>query len=213
MKQNNISFLFGSGASLAAGLPSTSDITNEIMENYNNRFKDNEGYSQKSSSNQGNPNADYPIKIHDILKIINDDLNNYYKKVANTDYTVNYEEVFDILQTLNNALSRDVDYPVSNKLIEHLLLKINPLSAYEAIADLKTKIMESMNFIKSIIHVKLIKKEGCIDYFSVLADITNHYQLKDINIFTLNHDFLVEKYLSKKLIYFYDGFGEKDKYG
>ena len=48
----NIAFLFGAGASIPAGMPTTYDISKEVFEGWDNWYFNNLEYWLKCSSNQ-----------------------------------------------------------------------------------------------------------------------------------------------------------------
>ncbi len=214
---NKVALLLGSGMSIPAGLPGTWDITNEILNNYNKWFKDGEEYRLKTASGQSEdyfancPYSRYPQKISRFLKIIATELNQYYCTIAKSEYTVNYEEIFDVINQIKLGFSRDVDNPLTNRIIHCLVHSIDPIfpDNQDKYEEVKLLCKEAEKFIKSVIHLSLVKKHGCINYLDIISQIVENSYVPGIA--TLNHDTLLEKSLRKNLIEYNDGFAEAGK--
>jgi len=214
-----ISFLFGCGISIPAGLPGTWEITNEILCNWDKWFKCDTQYRLKANSSQGkeyfnsSPYSDYPRKIGYFLNLINKEIDQYYGYVAKIDAIQNYEEIYDFIYHISQALSREIDNPFTNRIVQSLVHSIEPLftANQNKYQELQLLCDESMLFMKNVILSKLSNKFGCLDYFGVIADLIKTKEIH--SIFTLNHDRLFESFLRKKLIEYYDGFKPVEENG
>lgn len=215
----NISFLFGSGISIPAGLPSTRDITNEILCNWNEWYKYDSQYRLKATSGQSpeyfenSQYSDYTRKIAFFLNLINREILHYYGFITKIDTIQNYEEIYDVVYHIRKALSRNVDNPLTNRLIHSLVHSIDPISPcnqnkYE---ELRLLCDESIQYMKNIIYYNLTRKHSCLDYLNIIAELIKNEKIK--SIFTLNHDCLLETFLRKNEIEYYDGFEMPAKNG
>lgn len=207
-----VSFLFGCGISIPAGLPCTCEITKEILCRWDKWYKCNTQYRLKANSGQSNEYFDnlshkeYPRKIAYFLNLINKEINQYYGYVAKIDSIQNYEEIYDFVYHIRKALSKDIDNPLTNRIIQSLVHSIDPIfpKNQDKYEELQLLCDESMQYMKNIIHANLTKKHGCIDYLRIIAELIRENIVK--NIFTLNHDRITESYLIKNSIEYYDGF-------
>ncbi len=212
LKKSRISLLLGSGMSLKAGLPSTREITDEIMNHHKKWYQDGMRYSLKSPHQSGNyydnrPSAHYPRKIAKFLKIIESEISNYYETKTNrTNQQINYEEIYDVVNQIEQSLFRTIDNPLTNLLINKLLTLIEPLTkSDDNLEGLKLLCSESKSYVKSILEIQL-HNSGCSDYLNIIEEIRELERNRVFNIFTLNHDFLLENYFGKNCIGFCDGF-------
>jgi hypothetical protein len=216
---NNISFLLGCGISIPAGLPGTWEITNEIICNWDKWYKDDTQYLLKKSSRQSkeyfekSPYSDWTRKIAFFLNLINKEIKQYYGFIAKIDVVDNYEEIYDFVYHIRQALTRTIDNPLTNRIINCLMhsSEFFHSSNEDKYSELKLLCYESMQFIKNVVHSQLQKKGTKSSGFNIIKNVIEKGNVQ--SIFTLNHDTLLEEFLKEKNIEFYDGFEKKSKNG
>ncbi|MBI3258353.1 MAG: hypothetical protein HYZ54_02565 [Ignavibacteriae bacterium] len=109
----NITFLFGAGASIPAGMPTTYDISEEVFEGWANwsfhQFDCIQWVCSKSSNNLRNSieqyfpdndyleRQDYPRRVSIFLNLIRTECEQYYRIISSKSIYTNYEEIFDII--------------------------------------------------------------------------------------------------------------------
>ncbi len=67
------------------------------------------------------------------------------------------------------------------------------------------------NYIRDVVESKLRREPTSLNHLTCLVDAMRDETLKGCDIFTLNHDLLIEKLLIRHEIPFDDGFGDPDK--
>lgn len=214
----NIAFLFGAGASIPAGMPTTYDISKEVFEGWDNWYFNNLEYWLKCSSNQSleifesSPYRNYAKEAGHFINLIRTECELYYLTIAKESVSTNYEEVFDVIRQLDMSQSREIDNPI----IGAFLLKIRSLSHHlwnesednhHSHLSFKDLCESSQSFIKSVLRYKLsshhIKDVG---YFQFIKDITGNRSISLEGICTLNHDMTIERFFKEQKIEFVDGF-------
>jgi len=184
-KNLNISLLVGAGISYHTGIPKMDELTNHIL---------NGIVSEGHTDYIKNPNGN----IIAFLNIIKDEIIDYYK-ILNIEYNINYESIFDVIDQIDNVLRQRNDNPAISQLIKKLLkLYDNELN------EIKNVCHDSILYIKSVL-LSYLNSSQCPYYFNIFEKI-QELSNKPLNIFTLNHDNLLENFFGKNLIKFIDGF-------
>jgi hypothetical protein len=196
----SIAFLFGAGVSIPAKMPSTKDLTNEILNDYEKwcnafevgqSFQTVENYKKRHTVNL--PNQRKIVEIGNFLNQLLKLLKKYNKNV--TDIT--YEDIYDTLNQIHGNISENYKNPLIepfvNELIEICGNSIDLLS------------FQSMKFIEDVIRLRL-RSNSRQAVLSPLIKIINENSLNSIHIFTLNFDTLIEELLVNEGIDYCDGF-------
>lgn len=214
-KENkNIAFLLGAGVSIPAGMPSTQDLTDEILCKWYKWYKDGDQYRLKANSGQSKLYFDlidkgYTRKIAFFLNLIKNEIDHYYGFIAKVDTLVSYEEIYDLVYHIHQALTRNNDDPLTNRIIHNLVHSIEPICEcnQDKYRELELLCTKSLSFIKYVIYIKLSKSYSYLNYLRIIDELNKKGCLK--SIFTLNHDTIIESYLRKNLVEYYDGFSEQ----
>lgn len=207
-----IAFLLGAGISIPAELPSTRTITDIILSGDGiMRHTDRTYYF-------GTPLYDQPDqyvpKVTIFLNRLKIECDLYYLYQYSR-YTT-YEEIYYIASQIEDSERFEYDNPAVQPLIDKIMPEILPIIRHRpfdrdkswTIAELAS---EATNYIRDIVWNLLTKAPKKLDY---LASIKNAYldsQLTKINIFTLNHDTILEQYLAQNDIQVNDGFGAEER--
>jgi hypothetical protein len=208
--QNKITFLLGAGTSIPAQMPSTEDITNKILCGKCIKRHSSGNYSCDLPSNFGFPD-EYVPRILKLLRTIKIEIDNYYKNSSR--FFTNYEDIYYVTSQIEDSESGKYDNPIVQPFIDKILPRIQQLFSSKK-SDIKQSwrlqeiANEATNYIRDIVWHMLSNNVCCLDYLSCLKDSCLDNQLSNIDIFTLNHDKIIEKYLSQNKIRFDDGFDE-----
>ncbi|MGA2298234.1 MAG: SIR2 family protein [FCB group bacterium] len=197
----NIAFLLGAGVSIPAGMPDVKELTNEIFSNYKNWCISNTAGQRFQTivsfkhPNNFKPEQDEIFTIANFLKIVGSLLE---KHTDNLELN-SYEDVYDILFQIHAHISKNYENPALQSLINEL--QKNNSKPIDFLCT------QSLKFIEDVVRYKL-QTNSRIGKLEPLLKIIKLYDEKEIHIFTLNYDTLIEDYLSKKVT-FHDGFTHK----
>jgi len=176
---NKITFLFGAGISIPAGLPSGNQLTQRILAN-DRIFRHSSGvYFQ---------DGEFPAyKEHGHFFRVLNEINQYL--VDNGTPEPSYEDIFDICYTLSHK---------SDKVLIDKLADINEF-------DLKDS-AELCNYFNFFIYGQLATSRS-LKYFDNMINFCKNKS--KINYFTLNHDLLLERVLSNHKFDYVNGFDKQ----
>ncbi len=192
---DSINLLLGAGVSLHADMPGTWDLTDEILNKYQDWYTEmglEFKYLPKREGFEGKVDIDVDL-IGKLINDINSILRNFSKR--STDPT--YEDIFEAInQIISYELNQDFNlllYPT----IEYL--KNNFINVKIEKFDDCTKLIED------IIRYRL-QSNGRKMKEKPIQDILKDKKYSEVNIFTLNFDTLIEELLDRQNIDFNDGF-------
>lgn len=227
MNSDSIIFLFGAGVSIPAGTPNIKDITEAVISGNNViRYSDctycilkPDGYTYLLNDMQSIKTPGYNMyreQVDRILKFINlikIEIEKYYKNWPSR--SINYEDIYFAIDQFYNCESGEYDNPAIKPFIEKYLPDIMPLLSgpYNYIDDRCEPYQladEAMNYIRDIVWQKLALIPNNIDYLKTLFESCISDNQRQLEIFTLNHDMVIESALKKAEIKFCDGFSEPE---
>jgi len=212
MKLHNfpkITFLFGSGSSIPAGMPSTEKITEEILFSKDIVRSTDENYYLWPNKNMG---KGYVERMHIFLRKLKSELDGYYKRFGRD---ANYEDLYYVVSQINDSETGEYPNPVVQSFIDGILPDVEPLLAGKKGETrekwtLRELACEARALIHDVVWGLLCKNPNKLDHLNVLRDACLDDELSYIDIFTVNHDTVLERYLSGNQIAFTDGFGEPE---
>ncbi len=207
-----IAFLIGSGASIPAGFPSMNEITEQVLSGAGIvHFSDDSfGIGDVSKFNMGFPD-EYVPRVIVFLKRLKVEIDLYYYQLKQR--TTNYEDLYYIAKQVHDSETFEYDNPIAKPFIDKILpdLKIlfkgkkseikSKWSLYE-IAD------ESIKYIHDMVSNMLSKQPVNLDHYKIIKDFCIDEEIPKIDIFTLNHDTLLEQLFAREKIEINDGFIE-----
>jgi len=235
-----IALLLGLGFSRPADMPNISDITNQAISGKNiwryttgrfylNHNPESELVMEKRFNDpiSGNANRYYEAKkrcdsdicpILHLIRVAKDEIDLYYQGSKET----NYEDIYYFITQLQDAITGLYDNPAIKKSIESIRRKMKPF--FTCNDSVKTRISslyhmmdiakKSKTYIKCIVKEMLYREHHKIEYLrDSLGSILNDSRIEIIDIFTLNHDHVVEDFLKPLNIKYADGFGAEGSYG
>ena len=202
-----LTFLFGSGISLSANLPNVSTITNELLTKdfFYSGYGDHVTYPQRNT-------------VHKYKKFL--------KKLSNYCVSLNlnnsYEDLFYITTSIQDSLDQRefgnfyVNYFINSikfVLTEIIDEKNKKNNKNDINSAFKQFIFELNVYIQKFVAKKLRPSENNVYINSFISKLKDEYSY---NIFTLNHDLLLETGLKEKEkekgIYVNTGFGKNNKF-
>lgn len=207
----NLLLFFGSGISLPSGLPTTTEITNKLLNDEWHDHTDQNFYSGKHP-NPFFQESNIVPRLQSFLKILYNSSSQYLRKRERSES--NYEDLFYICVQIADDQKWIVDNPTIEPFIDNLnedvqeLLKPLPNKEYFEI-DLGYLASRSCDFIQCVVWNVLGKDQEPIG-LDLIINLINYEKLKKLDIVTLNHDLLIEKLLDNNKIKYIDGFGELD---
>lgn len=214
MKRRSISIFLGSGVSVPSGLPSVTQITQELLKGKGVSYLN---HKQKQSSDlkkvQGLLN-----KLEEIDRHYMDNIARYWSKgqYLSTGYIyrniTTYEDLFYLTEQIIDSEKGLLDDATAGAFVDLVEKKARSIlkgkTINERIISLYHLAIEASNFIQWIVANSLHTHN--IQGLDLIVEIARHSSIKKLDIITLNHDTLVEQVLSQNNIPFADGFGKAD---
>lgn len=206
-----LAFLFGSGVSIPAGMPTT----NEIAE----RMFSGEGIARHTDASYffGKPlysqdTDDHVPSVVAFLRLLEEERKRFYGNL----YRVNYEDTTYMASQLADSEAMEFENPVTLALIEKL--ESSPVYKETVVkrwmgnghepCDVHSIARETVNYIKCVVCRMLWRQPSRMDHLGFLRDAHSESRAVHVDIFTLNNDLLLETYLRAEGLTFIDGFAE-----
>lgn len=204
----NILIFLGSGVSYKTGLPDTKGITDKLLYGQWHSEKDLNYYSGKP--NPYFDESDISPKIQKFLRYIKEYADEYLRPRLIDES--NYETIYYIVKQLYDELYIEADNPLIGPFIDHLYKEFdipnNPdFTELENPIEFKDFCSNSVNFINCVIWHSVYTDNTPIG-FDLLSEIIKSDGIGKIDIATLNHDLIIEKFLYNNNFNFTDAFSE-----
>lgn len=188
----SISFLLGSGISLASGMPSVSTITNAIQSYYGKSINE-----LRDLSIAGIGGRDLLDAI-DLIETIDS-----YIRSLSSPLSVNYEDIYELLNVYTERTGfQSSEIPISNMAFIKELKEFFSRKKEKSISN--RIVSNAKRIIESIVKKHIPINPQSINGLDFLTKITKNV-LGDIDILTLNHDYVLETDLKENGIPFEDG--------
>lgn len=222
---NSTALLLGAGFSIPFGMPSTEKLTELVTSEKIKFVKATWGdyYTEEKWREDGfyRSDLDFPKAeaYHNIIRFL-------YKKEqaieSKLDRNINFEDIYSLLYSLEHPSRNACNQRYADGFIEYLdklsdkektKLRISWLEQ-DLLNDLKKgdihPYSEAMKMLQCIIAKELEKRSG-IDSTLLASKFWDHlFKSEKINIFSLNHDLIIEWILEQKSKDFQDGFDLKN---
>ncbi|AFN75435.1 hypothetical protein MROS_2205 [Melioribacter roseus P3M-2] len=210
-----IAFLFGSGLSIPAEMPSTSDITQNVLDGDNvMRHTDGNYYFGKPLYHHIGAADEYVPRVLLFLKRIKIEIDLYYWDLFHKE--TNYEDLYYVASQIYNSEMFIFDNPVVQPFIDKIIKEVKPIlqgrpGEIRGNWELHELAHEAMNYISDIVWHHLSKEPKRLSYLNFLKDAYEDSNINRMFIFSLNHDLVIEEYFRTENISFIDGFGNPVK--
>ena len=216
MKNNvkNIAFLFGSGISIPAKIPSTSRITKIILESSEIVLGSAENfYFDDPTKTYWSLYKDVPKRVQLFLNELKNEIQEYYGKKTRA---VNYEDIYYLLDFIEFNYYQKEGNPAFKYLLKEFEPKIKKLltpldPTLEVSLDMNNILSESKKFIKQTVAKLLSKKAETFDGLKFLSEALSDTEFNSFDVFTLNHDFILEEFFESNKIDYNDGFQKNNE--
>ena len=213
---SKIAFLFGSGISIPSKIPGTKDISKIIFNEHQIVRDSSENFFFDDPKKfEWSLYKEVPKRVQNFLKILKSELEEYYK---DKDRSINYEDVFYLLDFIEYNYYEKEGNPAFKYIfkefepkIERLLVPLDPL--LQDSFNMNDLLNESKRFIKQIVSKLLARKAESFDGLNFLNQIILKNEFTKIDIFTLNHDTVLEQFFENYGHGYNDGFQiDKDNF-
>lgn len=209
-----LAFLFGAGVSIPAKIPSTKYITDKIFsgEGIVRGMAENYFFGDPKKFDY-DPYQEFIPRIKIFLDLIKNELQGYYKE---SNETVNYEDTYYLVDFIRKNVYGAEKNPAFKYLLKNFESTLNNLSSpIDPLIDDKisfeTLLNETIRYIEYSVILSLSKKQKSFKGLSLLGEVISNNHFSTIDVFTLNHDLVIEEFLTSINKDFCEGFGEEEE--
>jgi hypothetical protein len=215
-----VCFLFGSGASVPAGMPKVGEVTERVLSGDDpSPVPNSTGLNKQKEARQK------------YLRWLGIQVKRRY--ACEPDRPVNYEDLYYLTSQIHDDLSGEYDNPAVRPLIEKAFAEVLPslTQSHGNIGDeLKRIAGDAKDYIRTCVMLLLRAELRPLDYLDFVSDafnlsrcrcrvihaarriLTGDFQAssgRGLDILTLNHDTVLERFLDSREIPFADGFDKE----
>jgi hypothetical protein len=207
----NINFLFGSGISIPSGIAKTEDITKIVLSGKIDRDKISEGYETRPNTECKGWNDFLNEKVINFVEMLYNEINYYHKSIKTKE--PNYEDLYYYVKEMHDEKAKEKENLMTKNFTKYFINEYFNKYNIKCEEIFKKKFLgitdflrEAESYIKGIVVVELDKKIHKIEGLNFLKEIYDDKKIDKINIFTINHDLLLEQYFDENNIKINDGF-------
>lgn len=203
IRGDHICFLLGSGISLPAGFPGTEEIT-KFMFDCEECYRHTDGTYVFSSCPSLPEVYTEPVSIiKRFLCFLKEEISQYYKSKK----VVDYEDLFYMASQIADAQSKEYDNPAIQPMLDKIFSK-GFLDSWEKMQSKRQGLFkEARYYITDAVRHKLwLPLPEDTTYLNLFADAARDKRVNTLDVFSLNHDLLLEQYFMKNNISIIDGF-------
>lgn len=204
-----VAFLLGAGVSLPAGMASTGDITDRVLSGQGvARHTDDRYYlGAPMYAHAGFPDEHVP-RIVPLLAILKARIDNYYGDPSVR--PTNYEDLYYMVEQVHSCELHEYDNPAVRPLCLDLRASIDPeLLAPDTLGhqwQFDELCTEAAKYIRDVVWLMLCAPPRQTNHLGCLTGACDDNGVEHVDIFTLNHDPLIEQVLASANIGLADGF-------
>ncbi|MBI4909711.1 MAG: SIR2 family protein [Acidobacteria bacterium] len=144
--------------------------------------------------------------LRSLLQTVKDQCQHYFDAQRNR-REVNYEDLFFAMSQLEEHLSEEYENPAIQPFTEVVMKGIRTVHERMKLAQL---VDDAGNYIRDVVALQLCRSPKSRDHLTCLVEAMSDQAFEGCDIFTLNHDLLIESVLNSKELCFVDGFGVPD---
>lgn len=208
-----LAFLIGAGVSTVAGIPCTRDITERVLsaEGVAKHTNDTFYFGPSLFGHVGIPDND-TNRVKEFIKLLSSEANEYARSSGFP--SPNHEDLFELATQIQDYLFREFWVPTARDFVNRISdrsteIRIpRPNDDHEGIMSLGPLARECCNYIADITWHMVAKRVESRQVHEVIIEACR--EAKEVSIFTLNYDTLLEQSLKKHTIAFETGFGPFD---
>ncbi len=208
LTMKNLSFLLGAGASIPAGMPSTAKITERVLSGEGINRGSAMTYHEMPPMYGGVFPDEYKPRVLSLITLVKRHTDNFYKIEERES---NYEDIYSVIQQAYDSEMGEFENPVAQPFIDMILKESEHLLKGKKREirekwELHELFSEALRYISGVLSAELFKIQADLMYLEILGDSINDDIFDYVNIFTLNYDLVLPKYLDEKKISYTDGF-------
>lgn len=209
--RHNIAFLFGAGVSIPSEIPSTKYITDRIFsgEGIVRGMAENYFYGDPKKFDY-DPYQEFIPRIKIFLNLLRIELQEYYK---DSNEIVNYEDIYYLLDFFRKNVYGSEKNPAFKYLFKSFESTIKDLfSPIDPIINDKISferlLSETLRYIEDSVINLLSQRPNNFKGLLLLNQVVSDDIISSTDIFSLNHDTVVENFLYSNNFVFCEGFGK-----
>lgn len=199
-----IAFLVGSGLSSSAGMPSTKDITDQVL-SAGRESSEQSVFRPRDKADT----SDQEIGLEHILgflRCLKQEVDRYY--ADQPEHHTDYEDLYYAASQICDSERGEYDNPAILPFIERIQTELRALPGIgSAKVPLQALAAAVTHYIRNVVWRMLIGKPERVNPMVSIKGACDDPQLQRIDIFSLNHDMVLERYMESQGIAFTDGFG------
>jgi hypothetical protein len=206
-----LSFLLGSGASLPAKMPGVKQITEKVLLGAGVRHHTigNYDFGPPLYAHAGFPD-EYVPRVVAFLKRLSVEIEQYYS--PDNDRAVNYEDLFYVAAQIHDSEVGEYDNPIVQAFIDKIMPDIESLligreNEIRKKWNLHEIAVEATHYIHDIVWRSLTAEPADIDCLRCVSEACQDNEISSVDLFTLNHDLVLERSLDRWNVKYTEGFG------
>lgn len=215
--RNRVALLLGAGASTPFGMPGTSEITRRVLSG-DQVFHSSDGCYYCSDLPGSLPNTGTDGFVEVVVRFLNELTGRIADYYGEGGQGVNYEQLFYLAQQIHDSHPgvEEYDNPAIQPLIDELTSNSELLSGEEGHLrqtwQLQELAEEATRYIRDVVWRMLAQEPENLESLGFLIDACLDTDC-GLDIFTLNHDRVLDLLLSKNNIQNVDGFSHQPQNG
>jgi len=211
-----VTFLLGAGVSLAAGMPSTEELTRLITSG--ERVWHHTDHTYYVTDNPPPALHGEPERIRAIttfLHTLKEDIEAYWRR-SEIEIDANYEEIYYVVNQIEDGLSAEYENPALEPLIDKLvaddrLFRVDGTPGLGDEEQLELVARETDQYVREITAEHLRRPLTTTEHLACLLDALNDDHIEEVNVITLNHDTGIEQAAEAAGVVLVDGFAPTDE--
>jgi SIR2-like domain len=202
-------FLFGAGASIPAGFPSTAELTDKVLSGDGFVRHTDETYYLGDHGNAHGSYSEYVPTISMVLCTLKNRIDPFLMQRRGS--PANYEDLAYVLGQIADSEYGEIENPAIAPFLEgieaELTSEIQKLSPrIDALGGLA---QEAANFVSDVVFRMLDKPAQTFDHLAATLEVIGSSPGKEPLIATLNHDNHLECFLQSRFGHLNDGFANE----
>jgi len=154
---------------------------------------------------------EYIPRVVAFLKRLSVEIEQYYS--FDRDRAITYEDLFYVAAQIHDSEMGEYDNPIAQAFIDKIMPDIKPLFVRHKNETRKQwKLHEIANeathYIHDIVWHSLATEPANLDYLHCVKEVCQNIKLKSVDLFSLNHDIVIEQCFQAWDVKYTEGFGE-----
>lgn len=207
-----VCFLVGSGISRPASLPSVDNLTTQVLapEEF---FRCPDEVYRRIATFQPSPML-VQMQTPDMERVAQ--FLRWLKGLAEVRYAadegrrVNYEDLAYLAAQIRDDSLNEYENPALGPLICCALHSLPGLCSTGSVGELAG---QAVDFIADVVAEMLAQQTSCLNYLDIFQEAVSDPRFEEVNLFSLNHDRVLENSLTSKGVAVVDGFDKQNSLG